>query len=82
MLTPSGIRPPVSCDPPTLEETKRAVKQLKNGKAPVGCGIYAEMLKAGGAAAFCGLTLLCSIWNTGTIGDGALSFLSGRDCEQ
>ena len=60
--------PPVSCDPPTLEETRRAVNQLKSGKAPGGCGIYAEMFKAGGAAALLWLhTLLCSIWNTGII---------------
>ena len=36
--------PHVSCDPPTLEETRRAVNQLKSGKAPGGCGIYAEMV--------------------------------------
>ena len=29
----------------------RAVNQLKSGKAPGGCDIYAEMLKAGEAAA-------------------------------
>ena len=33
------------------EETRRVVKQLKSGKAPGGCGIYAEMLRTGGAAA-------------------------------
>ena len=38
--------PPVSCDPPTLEETREAVNQLKSGKAPGGCGIYAEILKS------------------------------------
>ena len=43
--------PLVSCDPPTLEETRRAVNQLKSGKAPGGCGIYDEMLRAGEAAA-------------------------------
>ena len=59
---------PVSCDPPSLEETKRAVDQVKCGKAPGGCGICAEMLKAGRAAVFLWLhTLLCSIWNTGVI---------------
>ena len=60
--------PPVNCDPPTLEETRRAVTQLKNGKAPGSCGIYAEMLKAGGAATLLWLhTLLCSVWSTGVI---------------
>ena len=37
---------PVSYDPPTLEETRKAVEQLKSGKAPGGCGINADMLKA------------------------------------
>ena len=54
--------PSVSCDPPTLEETRRAVNQLKSGKAPGECDINAEMLRAGGAAALLWLhTLLCSI---------------------
>ena len=54
--------PLVSCDPPTLVETRRAVNQLRSGKALRGCGIYAEMLKTGGAAALLWLhTLLCSI---------------------
>ena len=44
------------------------MNQLKSGKAPEGCGIYAEMLNAGGAAALLWLhTLLCSIWNAGII---------------
>ena len=59
--------PPVNCDPPTLEEN-RAVNQLKSGKAFGGCGIYAEMLKAVGAAALLwSHTLLCSTWNSGII---------------
>ena len=53
---------PVSCDPPILEKTRRALNQPKSGKASGGCGIYAEMLRAGGAAALLWLhTLLCSI---------------------
>ena len=44
------------------------MNQLKCGKAPGGCGIYAEMLRAGGAAALLWLhTLLCSVWNKGII---------------
>ena len=39
--------PPVSCDPHTLEETRRAMIQLKSAKAPGGCSIYAEMLRVG-----------------------------------
>ena len=41
----------VSFDPPTLEATRRAVNQLKSGKATGGCGIYDEMLRARGVAA-------------------------------
>ena len=44
------------------------MNQLKSGKAPGGCGIYAEMFKAGGAAALLWLhILLCSISNMGII---------------
>ena len=44
------------------------MNQLKSGKAPGGYGIYAEMLRARGAAALLWLhTHLCSIWNTGII---------------
>ena len=75
--------PPVSCDPPTLEEIRRAVSQLKSGKAPGGWGIYAEMLKAGGPLLFCGCTLCCVPFGTrGSFrptGDGALSSRSGRE---
>ena len=41
--------PTVSCDPPTLEETRRAVNQLKSGKAPGGCGIYRRDAQGGGS---------------------------------
>ena len=40
----------MACDPPILEETRRALNQLNSGKYHRGCGIYAEMLRAGGAA--------------------------------
>ena len=44
------------------------MKQLKNWKATGGCGIYAGMLRAGGAGSFLSFhTLLCSIRNTGII---------------
>ena len=60
--------PPVSCDPPTLDEVRKALSQLKDGKAPGVCGVYAEMLKAGGEAALLSLhTLICSVWSTGVI---------------
>ena len=68
MLTMFRMWNPLSCDLPTQEETRMAVNQLRNGKAPGGCDIYAEMFKAGGAAALLWLhTLLCSNWNTGII---------------
>ena len=60
--------PPVSCDPLILEKTRRALNQLKSGKAPGGCGIYALDVQGGGAAALLWLhTLMCSIWNTAII---------------
>ena len=58
--------PPISCEPPTLEETRKALGQLKDGKAPGTCGVYAEMLKAGGESALKGLhRLFYSVWNSG-----------------
>ena len=75
--------PPVSCDPPTLEETRRAVKQLKSRKVPGGCGIHSEMLKAEKPPPFCGCTLCCvpsgSQGSSRPTGDGALSVRSGRE---
>ena len=63
-----GADPPVSSDPPTLEEVRKGLGQLKDGKAPGVCGVYAEMLKAGGDAAILWLhTLICSVWNTGVV---------------
>ena len=69
----------MSCDPPTLKEPRRAVNKLKSRETPGRCGIYAEMLKAGEAAALLWLhILLCTIWNRGIIATGheALSFQS------
>ena len=37
MLKLSGMMTPLCCDSPTLEETRRAVNQLKSGKIPGGC---------------------------------------------
>ena len=59
---------PVSCDPLMLEETRRAVNQLKSWKVSGGCGIYAELLRAGRATAVLWLhTLLCTIWKKAII---------------
>ena len=63
--------PPISCEPPTLEETRKALGQLKDGKAPGTCGVYAEMLKAGGDSALKGLhRLFSSVRNSGVIPTG------------
>ena len=60
--------PPIGCDPPSLEETRKVVKQLKGGKAPGVCGIHAELLKAGGPTVLLHLhAVLCSAWSTGVI---------------
>ena len=60
--------PPVSTAEPTLAEIRKALGQLKDGKAPGVCGVYAEMLKVGGEATLRWLhTLTCSVWNTGVI---------------
>ena len=49
-------------------ETQTAVNRVKWGKAPVICGIHAELLKAGGNSALVSLhAVLCSAWNTGII---------------
>ena len=57
-----------SCGPPSLDDTRVAVNQLKNGKALGGCGIYAETIKAEEAAELLWLhTLLCFILNTEVI---------------
>ena len=57
--TVQDVDTPISCDAPALEETRRAGNQLKNGKAPGVCGIYAEMVKAGEPPPSCGCTLCC-----------------------
>ena len=43
--------PPINCGPPSFVETQAAVNWLKWGKDPGICGIYAQLLKAGGNAA-------------------------------
>ena len=60
--------PPISIDEPDLAEIRKALGQLKDGKAPGVCGVYVEMLKVGGEATLRWLhTLICSAWNTGVI---------------
>ena len=54
--------PPISCKAPTLEETRKALEQLKDGKANGKYGVYAEMLKASDESALKGLhRLFCSV---------------------
>ena len=38
----------VNMDPPTVNEVKSAIYNMKSGKAPGADGVSAEMLKAGG----------------------------------
>ena len=53
--------PPINCDPPSFVETQTVVNWLKSSKAPGICGIYAELLKAGGNAVLVSLhVVLCS----------------------
>ena len=65
---PLAPDPPISIDEPDLAEIRKALGQLKDGKAPGVCGVYVEMLKVGGEATLRWLhTLICSAWNTGVI---------------
>ena len=67
-VDPVVADPPLCCDPPSLDEVRKAVEQLKNGKAPGVCGIHAEMLKSGGETTLKWLhILMCSVWSTGVI---------------
>ena len=67
-VTPVVADPPISCDPPDLEEIRAAVRQLRGGRAAGICGIQAELLKAGGEAALLALHSVFSVvWRTGII---------------
>ena len=58
----------INCEVSSADEVRTAVGQFKVGKAPCICGVYAEMLKAGGEPALKGLyTLLCCVSNSGVI---------------
>ena len=46
IITPSSELLNIDTDPPNVEEIKRAIKVLKDGKTPGIDQIYAEMLKA------------------------------------
>ena len=60
--------PPISCEPPSPEEVKRAIGRLAGGKAAGCCGIQAELLKAGGEALLDSLhAVISSTWKTGTV---------------
>jgi hypothetical protein len=58
-VTALDADPPASCAPPTVEETRKAVVQLKDEKAAGVCGMHAEMLKTGGDAALSWLHTQC-----------------------
>ena len=46
IIIPSSELLDIDTDPPNVEEVKRAIKALKDGKSPGIDQIYAEMLKA------------------------------------
>ena len=49
-IAPMVPDPPISIYEPDLAEIRKALGQLKDGKAPGVCGVYVEMLKVGGEA--------------------------------
>uniref|UniRef100_A0A8C4Q754 Reverse transcriptase domain-containing protein n=1 Tax=Eptatretus burgeri TaxID=7764 RepID=A0A8C4Q754_EPTBU len=56
--------PPMNCDSPSFVETQTVVNWLKWSKAPGICGIYAELLKAGGNAVLVSLHAVLSLLAT------------------
>jgi hypothetical protein len=68
--TEANIEPAEECldintGPPSVEEVKRAIKTMKNGKAPGIDQIHAEMLKADEHVTPSVLTsILCNIWES------------------
>ena len=65
---PMEVYQPISVDEPSLAEVRKALGQLRDGRAPGVCGVYVEMLKVGGEASLRWLhTLVCSAWSTGVI---------------
>lgn len=60
--------PPISEDPPTLNEFREAISKLKGGKAAGICEIPAELLKVGREAKARDLhVVLAAIWQCGSI---------------
>ena len=67
-VDPVVADPPLRCDPPTLDEVRKAVEQLKNEKALGVSGFHAEIFKAGGNySQVVAQSQVFSIWSTGVI---------------
>ena len=65
IIIPSSELLDIDTDPPNVEEVKRAIKALKDGKTTGVDQIYAEMLKVGEQITATVLTdILCDIWES------------------
>ena len=65
IIIPSSELLDIDTDPPNVEEVKRAIKALKDGKTPGIDQVYAEMLKADEQTTATVLTdILCDIWES------------------
>ncbi len=83
----STCAPSVDADPPSLEETRKAVAQLKNRRAAGVSGISPELLKNGGEAVLLRLhVVICSAWNTDWKREIVVPLCKGKsdvlDCNQ
>lgn len=78
----------ICCSPPTEAEVQRAMKSLKNGKAPGICNISAELLKSSGPAGVAWITsIYAEVWSSGCIPDDwrrgvILPFYKGKGSRQ
>jgi Reverse transcriptase (RNA-dependent DNA polymerase) len=58
----------IDTDPPTLDEVRRAIEKLKNGRAAGGDGITPELLKCAPVPIANALhALFCKVWETGRV---------------
>ena len=65
IIIPSSELLDIDTEPPSVEEVKRAIKALKDGKTPGIDQVYAEMLKADEQTTATVLTnILCDIWES------------------
>ena len=60
--------PPIREDPPSYQEVKRVVSELREGRAAGVCGVPAELLKAGGDCMTRWLrAIIVQVWSTGVV---------------